>query len=150
MLCTLLCCPVLCCAALGGVLSFTFLSSPFMHVRLQSYLLPTRRNSDVDLDVRALPVKYLRSPLARAIDLWPQAPSVRPYPRCSCTNPLISRLYFRRSLDLHTFFCTLQRRKLLKIRVSLERGFSLPLSPCYMPCIRPSLLDRGSRLIVHA
>ena len=57
-----------------------------MHVRLQSSLFPTRRNSDVDLEVRALPVKYLRSPLARAIDLWPHARSVRPYPRCSCNE----------------------------------------------------------------
>ena len=41
-----------------------------MHVRLLPYLIPTRRISDVNLEVRALAVNYLRSPLARAIGLW--------------------------------------------------------------------------------
>ena len=108
-----------------------------MHVRLLPYLIPSRRNSDVNLEVRALPVNYLHSPLARAIGLWRQARSVRPYPRCSCTSPPISGLYFRGSLYSHRFFCALQRSKLLKIPVSLECEFSLPLSPCYLPCIRP-------------
>ena len=57
-----------------------------MHVRLLPYLIPSRRNSDVNLEVRALPVKYFRSPLARAISLSRQARSVRPYPRCSCNE----------------------------------------------------------------
>ena len=150
LLCAVLCCAVLCCAALGAVVSFIFLSSPFMHVHLLPYLIPIRRNSVVLLEVRALAVNYLRSPLARAIPLLFLASFVRPYPRCSCTCPLISRLYFRGSLYSHTFFCTLQPRNLFKNPVSLERGSSLPLSPCYMPCIRPWLLERGSQLIIHA
>jgi len=121
-----------------------------MHVHLLPYLIPIRRNSVVLLEVRALAVNYLRSPLARAIPLLFLASFVRPYPRCSCTCPLISRLYFRGSLYSHTFFCTLQPRNLFKNPVSLERGSSLPLSPCYMPCIRPWLLERGSQLIIHA
>ena len=135
--CAVLCCAVLCCAALGGVVSFIFLSSPFMHVRLLPYLIVIRRNSDVVLEVRALAVNYLRSPLARACSLLFLASFVRPCPRCSCTCPLISGLYFRGSLDSHWFFCTLQPQKTLENpcqpRARILSTFVAPLHALHSP-----------------
>ena len=139
LLCSVVLCAVLCCAVLlWAVLYhsssflpllciFAFSLTSFPHVAT-----PTSTWKSVRfLSNTSAPLSHV--PSAVGDKPTPSAP----IPGAHATSPPISGLYFRASLYSHRFFCTLQCSKLLTIRVSLECEFSLPLSPSYMPCIRP-------------
>ena len=113
------------------------LTCPFEQFCSPPRTKPPGRNSYVDPEFRVL-VHTVSGPYSHVPSAFRDKPAPSaPIPGAHATSPPISGLYFRASLYSHRFFCTLQCSKLLTIRVSLEREISLPLSPCYMPCIRP-------------